>query len=243
VHTPWVPSQGRLAEYPEGPSGPEDKRSFSAVLDEYDRQIGRLLAGLKELGLEDKTILIFSSDNGPLPSFKHARTAGFRGSKDSLYEGGIREPFIVRWPGHVAAGRFDEKTVIHGADLFPTLCAFAGATLPAGVPFDGEDMSPAILGKEQTRQRPIFWEYGRNNNKAFGYPGGKDRSPNVAMREGKWKLLVNADGSDCQLYDLDTDPNETTDIAATQPDVTARLKQMTLDWRKSLPMLAESKKE
>ena len=235
VHTPWVPSQDRLAEYPEGPSGPEDKRSFSAVLDEYDRQVGRLLAGLKELGIEDNTILIFASDNGPMPSFKHARTAGLRGCKDSLYEGGVREPFIVRWPGHIEAGRFDKTTVLHGADLFPTLCALSATPLPSGTPFDGEDMSQALLGKGQTRQRPIFWEYGRNNNKAFAYPGGKDRSPNVAMREGKWKLLVNADGTDCQLYDIESDPNETNDVAATEVEVANRLKQKALDWRKSLP--------
>ncbi len=237
VHTPWVPSQERLAEYPEGPSGPEDRRSFSAVLDEYDRQVGRLLTGLKQLGLEENTILIFSSDNGPMPSFQHARTAGLRGCKDSLYEGGTREPFIVRWPGHIPAGRFDQKTVIHGADLFPTLCAFAGAQLPAGIPFDGEDMSPSILGQSQTRHRPIFWEYGRNTNKAFAYPGGKDRSPNVAVREGSWKLLVNADATDAQLYNLDSDPHETTNVAYSEPETATRLKQMALEWRKGLPVL------
>ncbi len=238
VHTPWAPSQARLAEYPEGPSGPEDKRSFSAVLDEYDRQVGRLLQGIKDLGLEKKTIFIFASDNGPMPSFKHERTAGLRGSKDSLYEGGIREPFIVRWPEHVEAGRFDRSTVIHGADLFPTLCALTLTTLPVGVPFDGEDMSQAIVGHGQTRTRPIFWEYGRNNEKAFGYPPApKDRSPNVAVRDGKWKLLVNADGSDAELYDMEADPNETKDVAEAETETAARLKQLALEWRKGLPML------
>ena len=85
-------------------------------------------------GLEKNTLVIFTSDNGPLPSFHHARTGGLRGSKLSLYEGGIRVPFIVRWPGHTPAGRVDERTVLEGVDLFPTLCAIAHASLPAGWP-------------------------------------------------------------------------------------------------------------
>ena len=106
VHTPWVPSGERLSEYP---NGPVQQRKFRAVLDEYDRQIGRLLGGIKELGLEEHTLIIFTSDNGPLPTFNGMRAAGLRGSKLSLYEGGIRMPFVVRWPGHVSAGRVDEK--------------------------------------------------------------------------------------------------------------------------------------
>ena len=95
--------------------------------------IARLLDGIKKLGLEENTIFIFTSDNGPLPSFQHERTGGLRGSKLSLYEGGIRVPFIVRWPGHTTAGRVDEQTVITAVDLFPTLCTVAHAPQPAGV--------------------------------------------------------------------------------------------------------------
>ena len=130
VHTPWVPSQERLGLYP---NGPVQERKFRAVLDEYDRQMGRLFKGLAALGLEKRTLVIFASDNGPLPSFRGSRSGGLRGSKLSLYEGGVRLPFIVRWPGHVPAGRVDDRTVIAGTDLFPSLCAIAGVPLPSGV--------------------------------------------------------------------------------------------------------------
>ena len=102
------------------------RTNFKAVLAEYDKQVGRLIAGLKELGLETNTIVIFASDNGPLPTFNGTRTGGLRGAKDSLYEGGTREPLIVRWPGHVPAGRVDSKSVIGGVDFLPMFCQLGG---------------------------------------------------------------------------------------------------------------------
>ena len=239
MHTPWVPAD----DVPKA-EGPEN---FRRVLAEYDRQIGRLLAGLKELGLEEKTLVIFTCDNGPLPTFGGARAAGLRGSKMSLYEGGVREPFIVRWPGRVPAGRVDTQTVANAVDLFPSVCAVAGAKLPEGAALDGVDVSAAWLGKPFTRTKPLFWEYGRNN-KSFKYPGGRDRSPNVAVREGKWKLLVYANGTQAprqssgqaELYDLEKDAKETQNLAEQEKEVTVRLRQLALDWRRSLPKL-ESK--
>jgi arylsulfatase A-like enzyme len=233
VHTPWVPSQERLGLYP---SGPDDERKFRAVLDEYDRQMGRLFKGLAALGLEERTLVIFTSDNGPLPSFRGSRSGGLRGSKLSLYEGGVRMPFIVRWPGHVPAGRVDEQTVLAATDLYPSLCAIAGVSLPSGVAFDGEDLSAPLTGKPATRTRPLFWEYGRNTN-SFDFPRGADRSPNVSMREGDWKLLVNADGSSLQLFNLRDDPKESANVAEQQPGIAHRLQEQALAWRKSLPKL------
>jgi arylsulfatase A-like enzyme len=239
VHTPWVPSQERLGLYPNGPA---DERKFRAVLDEYDRQMGRLFMGLTNLGLEERTLVIFSSDNGPLPSFRGSRAGGLRGSKFSLYEGGVRMPFIVRWPGHVPAGRVDDQTVLAATDLFPSLCAIVGIPLPPGVAFDGEDLSAVLTGSPTTRTRTLFWEYGRNTN-AFNFPEGKDRSPNVALREGDWKFLVNADGSDAQLYNLRDDPKETVNVADQRPDIARRLQEKALAWRKSLPKLTHQIRE
>jgi arylsulfatase A-like enzyme len=231
VHTPWVPSGERLSEYP---NGPEQQRKFRAVLDEYDRQFGRFFTGLKELGFEENTLVIFTSDNGPLPTFNGRRAAPFRGSKLSLYEGGIRMPFIVRWPGHTPAGRLDEVSALNAVDFFPMLCAIAGAKLPPDFHFDGEDVSAAFLGKPIKRRKPMFWEYGRNE-KSFAYPQGKDRSPNVAVRDGDWKFLINADGSGAELYDLAKDVAETTNVATQETVVADRLSRDALDWRKGLP--------
>jgi arylsulfatase A-like enzyme len=154
----------------------------------------------------------------------------------SLYEGGIRLPFIARWPGKIPAGRVDETTLIAAVDLFPTFCTLAGAEPPAEVSLDGEDRSDGLYGEPRANRRnPLFWEYGRND-KFFAYPKRMgDRSPNVAMREANWKLLVNADGTEAQLYDLAADPKETTNLAADRPELLSTLKERALAWRRSLP--------
>jgi arylsulfatase A-like enzyme len=233
VHTPWVPSQERFGLYP---SGPEEERKFRAVLDEYDRQMGRIFAGLKQLGMDDKTMVIFTSDNGPLPGFNGSRSGNYRGTKLSLYEGGTRMPFIVRWPGHVPEGKTDEQSVISANDLLPSFCALAGAKFPKGVAFDGKDKSQVLLGKSSDESRTLYWEYGRNN-KSFRFPEGDDRSPNLAVREGKWKYLINFDGTAAELYNMEIDAKETTNLVSENPKVAEKLKTKLLVWRNSLPKL------
>jgi arylsulfatase A-like enzyme len=234
VHTPWVPNVEREAEAPNSWA----ERDFANVLTEYDHQMGRFFAGLKALGLDKNTIVIFTSDNGPLPSFNHGRTGGSRGSKLSLYEGGIRVPFIVRWPGHIQPGRVDTQTIFEAVDLFPTFCAIAHAPLPAGFDFDGENMLDALTNGPMLHTKTIFWEYGRGTTKFFNYPGHPfDRSPHLAIREGQWKLLVNDDGSSTELFNMQTDANETNDVSQENPQITQRLRSAVLAWRKSLPTL------
>lgn len=234
VHTPWVPNLQREAENPKS----EELRDFAAVLGEYDYQMGRLFAGLTALGLDENTLIVFTSDNGPLPSFNHARTGGLRGSKLSNYEGGIRVPFIVRWPGHVPAGRVDERSVLEMVDLFPTFCALAGAQPPAAFHGDGENMTAVLTAAAPPQARTIFWEYGRAS-KFFNYPGKPyDRSPHLAVREGDWKLLVNQDGTGTQFFNVTADPNETRDVAAAHPADVNRLRAAALSWRRSLPAYA-----
>jgi arylsulfatase A-like enzyme len=227
VHTPWVP----------GPNAPrrQSRRNLRRVLVELDRQMGRLIDGLEEVKLSDSTLVIFTSDNGPLPTFQGARTTGLRGSKLSLYEGGIRLPFIARWPGHVPAGRVDDQTVLSSVDMLPTLCALAGVGVPAASTLDGEDMSGPLLGTPRVRHKPLFWEYGRNDEH-FAYPqNAQDCSPNLAVRDGRWKLLMQDDGSRRELYDLDADKHEAKNIAANQPVLVKRLSLALQTWRETLP--------
>ena len=239
VHTPHRPSADQRAMAGDGKGTTE----FRAVLKETDREIGRLLDGLHALGLETNTLVIIAGDNGPEPSFNRARSGGMRGMKWSLYEGGIRTPLIVRWPGVVPAGVVNDTSVVAGVDFFPTLCALANIPAPDGVKFDGEDLSAVWKGDKQSRAKPLFWEYGRKPQaagekgiRAFPYPSEPDaKSPNVAIRDGNWKLLLNADGSGAELYDLAADRNETRNLAAEKPDVAKRLAEQALAWRKSLP--------
>lgn len=228
-HTPWVPdaSAGK---------GASTAANLKAILAENDRQVGRLLDGLDRLGIGRSTLVIFMSDNGPMPTLDGRRSAGLRGSKLSLYEGGIRLPFLARWPGTIPAGATDTTTVLAAVDLFPTLCKLAGASLPRGMTPDGEDRSEALLGRPSpNRAAPLFWEYGRNDT-FFSYPPrASDRSPSLAVREGRWKALTNADGGRVELFDLGADPGEARDLAADRPEVAGRLKAAALAWRKTLP--------
>ncbi len=238
THTPFRPQEGR-----------DDRDAiakFRAVLTEMDQQVGRLLAGLRELGAEQNTLVLLAGDNGPEPSFDRSRTGGLRGMKWSLYEGGIRTPLVVRWPGVVSAGKVNEATVVSAVDLFPTLCALANVPPPAGVKFDGEDSSAVFKGGTQPRTKPLFWEYGRKpapvgdakgkGLRPFPYPNEPDsKSPNVAVRDGNWKLLINADGSGAELYDLTTDRTESKNLTESETAIASRLKAAALAWRKSLP--------
>ena len=237
VHTPWVPDEMTLDEFPKGTEKP---REFKGVLAELDKQIGRLMAGLKRLGIDDNTLVIFTSDNGPLPTFDGSRAAPYRGSKLSLYEGGIRMPFIVRYPARTPKGVIDTKSVLCGTDLYPAFISLAGGKLPAGTG-DGENISAVLTGTPASRKTPIFWEYGRNDI-SFSYPKGRDRSPNLAMRQGNWKLLTNNDGTRTELYDITTDASENTDVAAQQPAIVNEMKSKLLAWRKRLPELGAKQK-
>ena len=141
-------------------------------------------------------------------------------------------PFIVRWPGNVPAGRVDERSVLMAQDVFPTLCGIAGAALPREHALDGIDVSQAWRGRPLTRRGPMFWEYGRNDE---FFQFGPDRSPNLAVRRDNWKLLVNADGSRTELYDLATDTKEAKNLAAAKPDLVKELTKLVMDWRATWP--------
>ena len=220
THTPWVPADAEDGK---------PRKNLAAVIAEMDRQIGRLMDAVPA-----NTLLIFASDNGPLPSLKGARTVGLRGSKLSLYEGGIRLPFIARWPGHIPAAYVDDTTVLHAVDMLPTLATLGGAKPPADYKGDGEDLSAALFGKPAARGNALFWEYGRNET-SFKYPAAPDRSPNVAMREGQWKLLINADGTGAELYDILADPYEARNVATENPAIAQRMTAAALAWRKAMP--------
>jgi len=210
---------------------------YYATVSNLDAEIGRLLKGLDDLGVAENTIVLFSSDNGPEDiHIRNASHSGigspgpFRGRKRSLYEGGVRMPFIVRWPGRVPAGRVDTTSVLTAVDFLPTLCALAGVALPEGYVPDGEDVSDILLGKSRPRRKPIFWEW------RFGIAGHLvNHSPMLAVRDGDWKLLMNPDRSRIELYDIPRDPTELLNLADRRPEVVARLAEKLLAWQKTLP--------
>ncbi|MDG3007455.1 sulfatase family protein [Paludisphaera mucosa] len=235
-HTPWVPSAEDQAAGKEGRTVGKASTPgrLRGVLEEVDRQVGRLLDAVRAGGSARPTLVLFLSDNGPLPTLDRRRSGVFRGSKLSLYEGGVRLPFLAWGPGLVPSGVTNTATVLSAVDLFPTLCALAGAPLRPGYESDGENLLSVLRGERPRRAKPLFWEYGRNPS-SFDYPPGDDRSPNVAILDGDWKLLVNADGTGAELYDLALDPEERHDRAAAEPALARRLADQALAWRRAMP--------
>jgi|694.fasta_scaffold131064_2 arylsulfatase A-like enzyme len=209
---------------------------FASVTD-LDTQLGRLFRELDAMGLHDDTLVVFSSDNGPevLQSSANGYSAGgsagpFRGRKRSIYEGGVRVPFIVSWPGHVPAGRIENDAIISGVDLLPTVCKLAGTEVPAAHNLDGEDVSDLLLGAKRARAKPLYWEW------RFSITGEPfHRSPMLAMREGHWKLLMNPDRSRVELFDIPHDPTELLNVAKDHPEVVQRMSEKLIGWSGRLP--------
>ena len=245
-HSVLAPSQEQLDQYPALKSRANGFTSatqvYSAVVTDIDKQIGRLLETLKRLDLSDNTLVVFSSDNGPAPiwgadtAHSGAGEVGpLRGCKASLYEGGIRVPFIAYWPGHTPAGKVDDSTVLSGVDLLPTFCSLAGIPLNKDLAIDGLDMSTALLGTPMKRSKPLMWEYRYS-------PWGRhlQKSPALAIRDGDWKLMMNPDRSRVELYNLKANPCEVDNMASENPDVVERMSRQLLDWHKALPGAANT---
>ncbi|MHC4432478.1 MAG: sulfatase family protein [Planctomycetota bacterium] len=240
-HATLHPTEDQMRPYqhygPRGVPYKGAKQIYYASVSDLDHQVGRLVRRIDELGLAENTVIAFSSDNGPEDfDIRNAVHSGigdagpFRGRKRSIYEGGIRMPFIVRWTSRTPAGRVDDKSVIAGVDWLPTVCSLASVKLPAGFNPDGEDMSQAILGRPQARSKPLMWEW---RFRIFG--DMVHRSPMLATRHGKWKLLMNPDRSRIELYDIVSDPTELDNVADQNPEVVRELSERLLKWQKTLP--------
>ena len=194
---------------------PEPQKGHAAMITRLDRGVGRIVQKLKDLGLEDNTIVFFSSDNGPHreggadPEFFDSH-GPLRGIKRDLYEGGIRVPLIARWPGRVKAGVATDHVSAFW-DFMPTLAGLAGAEFPAGT--DGISMLPTLLGKPdgQKKHELLYWEFHEDGSIQ-------------AVRMGRWKA-VRPVGKPLELYDLQADLGETNDVADSHPDVVAKIEK------------------
>jgi N-acetylgalactosamine-6-sulfatase len=225
----------------------EQKRVYASVIAEGDEGVGRIFALLKELGLDENTLVVFATDNGPEFTkgedqkshgkegdggyggyYSVGETGGLKGRKRSLFSGGIRVPFIVRWPGVVPQGKIDTTSVLTAVDLLPTFLAVAGVTLPEGYEPDGENIFPAFKGEGFARSKPIFWEWKGGDNQDYTWPS-------LGVRDGKWKLLVNPETKKMVLYDLENDWAEKTDVAADYPEVVQNLSEQLNTWKQGLP--------
>lgn len=196
---------------------PRPLSAYAAMITRMDAHIGRIMAKLEELGLDENTLVIFTSDNGTtytggVDAEFFESTAGLRGLKGSVYEGGIRVPFIARWPGRIEAGA-TRSHVSAFWDMMPTFADLAGVETPGAI--DGISLAPTLLGRgEQRAHNHLYWEY-------HGLWNGAQ-----AVRMGRWKAVRMGGHDDpdapVELYDLEADPGETTDVSAAHPDVVER---------------------
>ena len=195
---------------------------YGDVIEEIDWSVGRILDKLKELGIDEKTMVVYTSDNGPWLQYGvDGGSAGmFRDGKGTTYEGGMRVPGIFRWPGEIPAGQVSSEPV-GNMDVLPTFAKLAGAELPSDRAIDGRDLWPLLSGKADAKSP---------HERFYYFTGGRDRANIRAVREGRWKLHVARQGGGLAaeaLYDLHEDASEKFDRKDLYPDLTKRLLSAT----------------
>lgn len=234
VHTPLQGRKDLVAKYEAKPKGElHDSAVMAAMIESVDVGIGKIVAKLDQLGLTEKTAIVFTSDNGGYgPATSMSPLKGYKGT---YYEGGIREPFFVHWPGTVRPGT-TSSVPISNVDLLPTFCAMTGAELPQGQPIDGVSLMPLLRG-EPLQRRALFWHfpaylqsYKRTDQQRD--PLFRSR-PCSIIRHGDWKLHEYFENGDLELYNLKADIGETNNLAETDPDKAAELHAMLKRWRQS----------
>jgi len=205
-------------------------RRYLADLWGMDQMVGRLIDKLDELGIRDNTILAFTADHGPAPIITDKQSSptsmmgwagGLRGAKHDFYEGGLRVPFIVSWPGHIPQGKVNDASVVSALDWLPTISRLAGVPIDSSR-FDGEDVSKTWLGgRDLPRNAPLFWKFNREASER-------------AMIYGNYKLY--ASGKDVfSLYELDKDSAETDNRINDEPEIAQQMKDTLLTWESTLP--------
>jgi len=199
------------------------RAAFAAMVTHLDSGIGQLMQLLNELGIDDNTMVIFTSDNVPHregghdPEFFNSN-GGLRGFKRDLYEGGIRVPFIARWPGKIKPGTISDHLAAHW-DMYPTFCDLAGTKPEAGI--DGISILPALTGKKQPKHEYLYWEF-------------HELGARQAVRLGKWKGVkynLREGNTQLELYNLETDVAEANNVAADYPEIVSRIEQIMVEAR------------
>jgi arylsulfatase A-like enzyme len=221
VHSPREAPATIVEQYRERLVGnPRYKPKYAAMLTHVDQSIGRLLDHLEARSLANNTFVVVTSDNG---GSRITVQNGLRGVKATLYEGGIRVPLILRWPGRSPEGKRTVVPVI-GTDLFPTLLAAAGVPSPAGQPLDGLSLLPLLRG-ESIQREALYWHL-----PSYTFAS----APVAAMREGRWKLIEFFEDEHLELYDLENDPGEGRDLSSANPARRDDLYAKMRGWRESL---------
>jgi arylsulfatase A-like enzyme len=232
IHAPIMAPRALVEKHRarRGSDQPQNNPVIAAMMEVLDEGVGRVLAKLDELGLRENTLVIFYSDNGGL--LKDGAQTPWRGGKAQLYEGGIRVPLIMRWPGVIASGRVSHMPVT-SVDFFPTFLELAGKPAAREAVVDGISLASHLRGGDAPAREAIFWHYPHYHSAGINGPAG-------AVRAGSWKLIeyyettLTGQGAPIELFNLAADPRESRNLAATEPDRVARLRASLDAWRKAV---------
>lgn len=225
VHTPLQAKDEVRRKYERIPKAKrQGKPVYAAMVESIDDSVGRVLQALRRKNIEQKTVIIFTSDNGGL--YKATSNAPLRANKGSYYEGGIRVPLIVKWPGVTAAGRTVDDPVISN-DLYPTCLTVAGLDQNPGQHMDGVNLQPVLAGDGSLPSRSLFWHFPHYNKHPSSVPSS-------VIRKGDWKLIETFDPTGVELYNLANDLGETTNLAEQDPSLRDTLLQELELWRRSV---------
>jgi arylsulfatase A-like enzyme len=224
-NAPWIstaPQQGNFRE-----RLVQDHAVYAAMVESMDRNVGRVLDALRANGLDGNTIVFFMSDNGGLATSEGSPTTNdpLRAGKGWLYEGGIREPMIIKWPGRIAGGQ-ERDTPVISTDFYPTILDMAGLPLRPEQHLDGMSLVPILTQSDALDREALYWHYPHYSNQG-GRPGG-------IIREGRYKLIEFYEQNTFELYDLQTDISETNDLSDLMPEKTEELKAKLASWRQSV---------
>ena len=222
VHTPLQAKDEMIAKYEKIP---EDQRQgdpkYAAMVESIDQSVGRVLRTLDELSLEENTVVIFTSDNGGF--YKATSNAPLRANKGAYYEGGIRVPLIVKWPGVTRPGCVINEPVT-SSDLYPTCLAATGQPRRPNQHRDGMNLKPLLEGEDSLGREAIFWHFPHYNQHPSAVPSS-------VIRRGPWKLIETYDPEGIELYNLEDDLGETTNLATEHPELVAELRVQLEAWR------------
>ena len=225
VHTPLQAIKEKIDRYNEIPKEQrQGKPTYAAMVESVDDSVGRVLETLRDLKLDDQTLVVFTSDNG---GFAGATDhAPLRANKGSNYEGGIRVPFIIKWPGKTSPGSVSKEPVI-GMDIYPTVLEATRLDLKPHQHMDGVSLVPILTGSGGLQRDAIYWHYPHYNQHPSAFPSG-------VIRAGQWKLGEAYETGKLSLFNLTNDIGETNDLANSEPARLAKLHGMLKTWREKV---------
>jgi arylsulfatase A-like enzyme len=225
VHAPLQGKPDKIKQYQQvAKDRQQGPPAYAAMVESVDESVGRVMRTLRELKIDQQTLVIFTSDNGGFA--KATSNSPLRANKGSNYEGGLRVPLIIKWPGKTKPDSVSDQPVI-STDFYPTILAVTGQPARPHQHIDGKNLVPLLTGKGSLQRDAIYWHYPHYNQHPHSFPSG-------VVRAGNWKLIEAFETGKLALYDLANDLGETTDLASENPARVKKLQALLKAWQQEV---------